>query len=179
MKKRLKRQQQKARKKFCAQTESSECSTLGSPDWPPPDHSVFDSEKESIPTDDLHISESLTSIPIVDAEQEPLSEKEIDLFGLDGTVVCYKQDEENGFQMADGSYLEGDELIDFLLKNNRKLAEKAQFYHRKYCDAGAEITSRNVEATQKMERIRQFYQNMLYGSSRSALMVQRAIAENV
>ena len=61
---------------------------------------------------------------------EPLNEEASKLFGIDSMMYCYKEDEQNGFEMEDGRQLEGDELVEHLIRCNRKLVDKAELYRK-------------------------------------------------
>ena len=105
-----------------------------------------------------------------------LTEQETQLYGVDNTLFCYDEDERNDFELDDGTKLEGEKLIQHLIKTNRNLSDKARLYQKRYEDSECEIGEKEFEAQKKIKRIRHFYRNMiLFSNSRSALMVKKAM----
>ena len=65
-------------------------------------------------------------------EIDSLTQEESEIYGMDGTVHTFTEDERNNFELDNGTYLNGDELIHYLKRCNRELAYKAELYRKKY-----------------------------------------------
>ena len=136
--------------------EQIDNSSLGSPDSP------------SCLTDDEH---SLSPVKR-SLEPSPRCQEDTDLFGIDMAIHSYdeveKRVEQNKFKLS------GKQLVENLLECNRTLADKVVFYQRKCERAEAEVYDEQFECSKKLHRVRQFYRNMLYSDSRSAVMLRMA-----
>ena len=106
------------------------------------------------------------------SENNVMREEDCKLLGIDDVVFAYEEDDKNDFY---GEKLTNQELIVYLRKCNKTLAERARFYHKKYEDIKYAHYEIQGQCDQKIKRIRDFYKNFIYYSnSRSALMLKAA-----
>lgn len=138
--------------------EQSSTNTLGSPESP----SCL-TEDEGSPSTVKHGLEPCTA-----SNCQP----EIDLFGVDMAIHHY--DEVEKCVESNKSKLNGEGLVEHLLECNRTLADKVVFYQRRSERAETKVYDEQFECSKKVHRVREFYRNMLYSDSRSAVMLRMA-----
>ena len=168
--KREKRQRQKAAKK---RKIKNSCATL--PDIHTDIHvpSIHSDTETSWGSPSPPPSDASTTSP----QPSIINESDVQLFGIDSTLYCHKNEESRGFQSEDGKQLHGEELVDHLVKTNRTLADRANFYRKRYEESEHEIGEQGIECDQKIQRIRGFYQKFLLSGNRSGEMVKMALSK--
>ena len=163
--KRVKRKRQKAAKKRLSkkqlyvpfQEEQDSICSWGSPGSPPL------KEHEMSPK------------PIENDKQSEREKNE--LYGIEKTIHDYDE-LEKCFELHE-TRLQGDDLVDFLMKCNRTLADKAHLYQAKYEKAESELWEQDLECKKKLQRVIGFYKKIINSESRSAVMLKKAIQSNV
>ena len=134
-------------------------SSLGDPSSPPP----------SPPT-------TVDIIPDSTKSSKQNSEHELNDYGLDTDAFTYELDAQTNFELGNGKFLRGEELITHLKTCNDTLKDKVKIYHQKCSDLQQKIYEEQDTCYRIMESIRHFYRNLIFfGNSRGATMVKMAM----
>lgn len=107
-------------------------SSLGEPSWPPPSPSSEPpceppSSPQSIVNNDESHNRSLDSNSLCQLPVQNSLEFDKDI-GLDTEALIYEMDKGTNFQLDDGTYLEGQSLVDHLIHTNDILKDRIKVY---------------------------------------------------
>ncbi len=92
--------------------------------------------------------------------------------GLDADALVYEMDRETTFELADGTFLKGQSLIDHLIQTNDILKDKIHLYCRKCDDLEEAVFEERSKSYKKLQSVRSFYCDMIFGgNSRGAKML--------
>ncbi len=147
----------------------SPLSSLGEPSSPPSISEIDALDLQETQQPDINNHKLNTRMAV---RTEELDEE----IGLDADALVYELDEKSGFELDDGTRLEGQPLIDHLIQTNNILKDKVQVYCKNCTDLQERVYEEQDTCCKKIKNVRGFYRNMLFfGSSRGATMLKMSL----
>lgn len=98
-------------------------------------------------------------------------EKQFPSVDTDCLIQCYDEFEKEVKLMDKDDGL----IIEHLLKFNRKLADKANFYRKEWEETLVEVGKVELQCTQRVTKVRQFYKQILFSNDRKAVIFRKAL----
>ena len=165
----------KPRLRSSSKFSNSESYSFGEPSSPPLSSSnseICDLEELSNGFDDTTTMHHQSQMVENRQESRQLDED----IGIDKDALMYELDCESGFELDNGTHLEGQALPNHLIHTNNKLKDKVKIYHQKCNDLQEAVFEEQNKSYKKIQNVRMFYQNQSYiRSSRGAKMLAMAL----